>query len=164
MTDAPLSGQDIADLNVVMAGIEALRKWQDATEKRARQKPLRELIWFYWQQPRLVQDAIRSKYPRSVDWSLAAREASAAGSAKLVIDHIRPMKLLIASLLEDPPTDLMTLRDRLDAGLACVVITAEESMKLTRAKVGHAVVTDDSDKYARHRKAGLDVSSFGPLA
>ena len=36
MTDAPLSGKDIADLNVVMAGIEALGKWQDATGQRPR--------------------------------------------------------------------------------------------------------------------------------
>lgn len=164
MTQEQLTGGDEADLELIMSTAEALRGWEKATGRQARGKPLRETIWFYWQQPRLAKDSVRGKYPRSVPWSPAAREAHGAGEAGLVIEHTQPMKVLVRSLLDDPPSDLAALRDRLDAGLSCVVITEHESAELARAGVASTVLGDDDDPFARYRLAGLEPESFKPLA
>ena len=164
MTEERLTGRDEADLQLITSTVEALRRWEKATGRRARGKPLRETIWFYWQQPRLAKDSVRGKYPRSVPWSTAAREAHRTGDGGLVIEHTQPMKVLVRSLLDDPPVDLVALRNRLDSGLSCVVITERESTALARAGVASSAVDDDDDPYARYRLAGLEPESFRPLA
>ena len=158
-----LSDRDSADLELVLAVAAALCKWEKSTGQRARGKPLREAVWFYWQQPRLPKDSVRGKYPRSVPWSPAAREAHHAGEAGLVIEHTRPMNVLVRSLLDDPPSDLTTLRKRLEDGLSCVVVTEQESTALARAGVASSVVDDDDDPFARYRLVGLEPESFKPL-
>ena len=164
MRAEPLTERDTADLRLVLDVVEALRAWERATAAKARLKPLREAVWFYWQQPRLEKGSVRGKYPRSVPWSPTARQAHARGEGGLVIEHTEPMKVLLRELIDNPVADLPALADRLDLGLSCVVITHEESIELARSGVASSVVDDDDDPYARYRVAGLDPGTFAPIA
>ena len=77
---APRSKNAIADAGLILEVVRATAAWQLERDVPAVVKPIRELIWFVWEQPRLVElsrkyevPLIRSKYPSWVPWSPAAR-------------------------------------------------------------------------------------------
>lgn len=155
--------QDEADLRLILAVIDALREWEQAAGREARLKPLREAVWFYWQQPRLAGRSVRAKYPRDVPWSRAARGAQEDGQVGLVIEHTKPMKVLLRELLDRPPADLSQLRGRLDEGLSCVVITEDENAQLAKAGMASGPADEDGDPFDRYYAAELEVDGFRPL-
>lgn len=157
---------DQADAALVAATAQAMREWQATTGLRPSIKPLREMIWFYWQAPRLPKPRVRGKYPKSFPWSAAARAAYRGDPrCPLVIEHAQPIALLVQELLDGPPLVVEAVRRLLEARLQCVVLTPEEDDQIDAAGVGQGMPEgwQSGDLWARYRAAGLDLEGFAPL-
>lgn len=150
--------EDLTDARFIADVVEAARRWRASSGRRVRQKPIREAIWFYWQEPRLSAPLVRSKYPKRAMWTEAARAAYAADEA-LEIDHVEPMENLIRRLL-DGPTTLDRVLEELRPSLMCVV-TPGEHARLTAA--GSPATIASVDPWQRYRDAGVDLARVKPL-
>lgn len=161
--------RDMADAGLLADVAGALRRWEQATGRVASLKPLREAIWFYWERPRLPKPLVRGKYPEQAPWGVAARELHRHGDSRgeLVIEHAAPMELLMRKLIDDPELTADRCRAALETGGRWVVITREENKRLAAAGVADCMppgqADEPADPWTRHRHAGLDVDSFGPL-
>lgn len=125
------------------------------------QKPLREVIWFAWQQPRLGE-CVRVKYPVHAPWTAAARKAYMADPrCELIIEHVEPLSSLIARLLESP-VEPAEVAEQLSRSLRFCVVTKAEDAMLRAAGVGRSGF-EESDMWGRYRLAGIDVGTIGPL-
>lgn len=131
---------------------------------------LREVLWFSWEQPRLPRPLVQSKYPRSYPWSpAAAKEANEPyrpGGRGLIMEHLRPRRLLVVELLARAstvtPEDLAAL---LHQHITTAVITVEEDRLLSASKLNFSMPAGDdgTDPWARYVAAGLDPASFAPV-
>lgn len=160
--------RDRVDAAVIVALAGALRDWEAVMGKPAALKPLREAVWFYWQEPRLPKPRVRGKYPKGFPWSAAARAAYEADGerARLVIEHAQPMRLLLRQILESPRLEVDAVSSQLWTGLACVILTPEEDQLITRAGLATRMPEgwqEGGDLWARHRAAGLDPEGFETL-
>src|SRR4051812_29360366 len=91
---------DRIDATLIASMLSATAAWEAATGRRMPRKPLREAVWFVWQQPRLPQPLVRSKYPMTVPWTAAARAAYLDNpNCDLVIEHVEPIHVLLDRLL-----------------------------------------------------------------
>lgn len=105
------------DADLILALIRATAIWEGDTQSAAVVKPLRELLWFVWEKPRLGE-TVRAKYPVEALWSEAARSAYAHDvGCRLVIEHVTPTNLLIRDLLRTPPKTVAALVRRLNPDL-----------------------------------------------
>jgi hypothetical protein len=157
---------DQADAALVAAVANAVAAWRATTQRRRSDlKLLREAVWYYWERPRLPRPLVAGKYPRSVPWSAAAREAYAMNPKRpggLVIEHSRPTTVTLNELLDAAPLDATGALSILGVAGHFVVITREENAALERAGVGRGG-WDQRDPLGRYRTAGLDVGRFEPL-
>ena len=159
--------RDEADGDLLTAMLHATSAWRARTGLTQPTKPLRELVWFTWQQPRLPKPLVRSKYPEQAPWTEAARLALAQDArARLVIEHVEPVSVVLTKLLAlataGALTPAMTCNELYAAG-SFAVVTADEDKALTRAGVrGSAPHLDDP--WSRYRAAGIDVSRLAPLS
>src|SRR4051812_16762181 len=128
----PVAAHHKSDAELILSVIHATVEWQHKTGVPAVIKPLRELIWFVWEAPRLPTPRIRNKYPCEVPWSPAARRAiRPASRARLIIKHVLPMTLLVRKLLATPPAGSAALVRILKARLRYLVIAPADNQKLT---------------------------------
>lgn len=74
------SAQRRADVTLILAVVNATRTWEDQTGRTAPVKPLRELLWTVWEQPRLP----RPVYPGQVP---AVGPLDAGGTSRLRRPH-----------------------------------------------------------------------------
>ena len=98
------SAQRRADVTLILAVVNATRTWEEQAGRTAPVKPLRELLWTVWEQPRLPRPVYRGKYPLSVPWTPAARAAYGDPTARLSIEHVTPAAVLVRRLLAAPPS------------------------------------------------------------
>lgn len=153
---------DLADAALVADVANAFGRWRQAHDgKLGSLKPFREAVWFYWQQPRLPRPLIRGKYPAAVPWSPAARMAywgNPKHPSGLVIEHSRPMDVLLRELLDAAPVSPESALRMLGEPPTYAVVTDEESRALGNAE------WHGSDPLRKYADAGLDVSGFRPLS
>lgn len=151
------------DASLILSVVHATRTWQEETGRTAPVKPLRELLWTVWEQPRLPRPVHRGKYPLSVPWTPAARAAYADNpKAPLSIEHVVPASVFVRSLLASPPANNAALVRVLNA-ISYVVIAPEDNQLLNAAGVGAKLAPGSADPLDRYRLAGLDPSQFSPL-
>jgi hypothetical protein len=141
--------------------LRAAVAWQEATGKPANVKPLRELIWFVWEQPRLQRPLYKSKYPLTVPWTPAARAAYAVGGPVL-LEHVLPAAVLVRRLLADPPGNPAALV-RMLRSIEYVVIAPEDNQRLMKARVGSKLPPGSSEPWDRYQAAGIDRASLAPI-
>lgn len=125
-------------------------------------KPLRELLWTVWEQPRLPRPVHRGKYPLSVPWTPAARAAYRDPKAPLSIEHVVPASVFVRSLLASPPANNAALVRVLNT-IRYVVIAPDDNQILNAAGVGAKLAPGSADPLDRYRLAGLDPALFCPL-
>lgn len=127
-------------------------------------KPLRELLWFHWEFPRLPKPLVRNKYPRGVPWGPHARDQLGLDPrCPLVIDHVYPARLLVRRLLDDPPATPAALVRILKRDIRYVVLSREENRQLVAAKVGTKLPAGSNDPWDRYRMAGIELDNLRPL-
>lgn len=168
---APGSKNAVADANLILEVVRATAAWQTERDVPAVVKPIRELIWFVWEQPRLVElsrkhgaPLIRSKYPSWVPWSASARRALKADpKARLVIEHVYPSSRLVRGLLSKPPANQATLIRKLSTLLNYAIITPEDNKVVTNAGYGNKLVKGSKDPWDRYRASGIRPEGFKPL-
>lgn len=132
---------------------------------------VRQAVWSFWEKPRLPRPLVASKYPKSFPWSPAARAVleahpkAPAGGRGLVLEHVRPLNILIDTMIVSSLSwDERKLIDYLDRFLAAAVITKAEDALLTTAGVGKSPLDQhDPDPWARYRTAGLDPDTFATV-
>lgn len=151
-----------ADATLILAVVHATRSWQEATGRTAPVKPLRELLWTVWEQPRLPRPVHRGKYPLSVPWTPAARAAYDDPAARLSIEHVVPAAVFVRRLLAKPPKTTAALVRTLNT-ITYVVVAPEDNQRLVAAGVGAKLAPQSSDPLDRYRVAGLDPAQFAPL-
>lgn len=158
--------RDLADASMILQLLRAMQRWERQTGERASRRPLREAMWFVWMEPRLPEDRVRGKYPVAYLWSKKARRAVARDPrCHLVIEHVRPVTLLIDELMASRSWDADSLGRTLKRNLStAVVLTPEEDRMVTSAGFRQSMPNDHrGDALARYRAAGLDVEGFAPL-
>ncbi len=142
--------------------LHAAATWQETSGRPPTIKPIRELMWFVWEQPRLPRPVHRGKYPLSVPWTPAARRAYEEPGAPVSIEHVIPAAVLVRRLLQDPPGTTEALMDFLDE-IEYVVIAPEDNRLLNAAGVGSKFAPSSKDPWDCYRAAGLDPSTFVPV-
>jgi hypothetical protein len=159
-----MTGWESDDIDASFVGrvFAAAREWEQITGRPAPRKPLRELVWFVWQQPRLPRPLVRGKYPKAVPWTSAARDAySLDKRCRLVIEHVEPINVLLERLLS-LSLDSKTVASELQNAMQMCVMTPEEDKRLSAAGLAYAAHLSD-EPWARYRAAGIDVEGLRPL-
>ena len=159
------------DATLILECLQATKRWSDESGQKPVAKPIRELIWFVWEKPRLARYADandllmpKRKYPGWVPWSPEARRIFNRGLAEqLVLEHVTPSGLIVQDLIAKPPASAAALIKTLNARLAYTVLAPEENQAITRAGYGNKLVDGDPDPWSRYRSAGLDLSRFRSL-
>lgn len=156
--------RDAADLLCFSLLLEAHRRWEAGTQTLGSLRALKEWLWFYWLAPRRPFPLIRGKYPAAFNWSEAARRSYAEDpKCALVIDHCEPVHLVIRDLLDNQRGGIDTLRVALETRLTSCVLTKAEDQRIHAAGFGSRRVPGaEHDQWARYRKAGLQIETFGP--
>lgn len=149
----------MADAELILTTVRASAEWEQATGRAVRVKPLRELIWFTWEQPRLPRPLYLSKYPLTAPWTPAAFDRYERRSRGLVIEHVTPASVLVRRLLKEPPATADDLMRALD-GIIYVVITDDDNRLLKAAGVDSSLAPGSDDPWERYRSAGLKRSTF----
>lgn len=151
------------DADLILAVLRATAQWEGDTQSSAIVKPVRELLWFVWERPRLGE-TVRRKYPVSALWSRDARDAYAVDhKTPLVLEHVTPVNLIVRDLLRRPPKTVAALVRVLNRRIEHMVLTPDENRKLFRAKVAGKLPEGSVDARDRYAIAGLDVKGFAPL-
>jgi hypothetical protein len=161
--EKPTASQRAIDADLILACIRATADWERATRRRSAVKPLRELIWYVWERPRLPGPLYRSTYPMSVPWTPAARAAYGQPKNRLVIEHVLPTAVLIRRLLDKPPANRAALIRVLNR-CEYVVIAPSDNQRLVAAGVGADLAPDSTNPWDRYLVAGLDPATFEPIA
>lgn len=152
---------DNADLSLILNVVKAFQAHAEATRRPSSIKPLREVIFFQWEGPRLPPGGTRSA---QLPHSPAARAQRATGDhSGLVYEHVRPLSTVIRQLLDHAPEDVDSLRAILDATADRVVITKVEDAALTAAGL-RDTTPNSNDPWSRYRTLGLEKIDFTPLA
>ena len=159
------------DATLILECLHATKRWSDECGTRAVSKPIRELLWFVWEKPRLARYADthkllmpKRKYPGWVPWSPGARKVYRRGlSEPLVLEHVTPSALIVQDLIARPPGSPAALIKILNDRLAYTVLTPEENQAITRAGHWTKLVDGDPDPWSRYRAAGLDLARFRSL-
>lgn len=160
MTEPIDEAADHHDAALLAAVVRGFQEWQAATGRTPATKVLREALWFFWQKPRLGP-RVRGKYPTAAPWTAAARAAYAADPrCALVIEHVRPVNLLVRELLTGAGTTATVLATLRAEEQFCVV-TPEEDDALEAAGVGDRF--DGTDPWSRYVAAGIDLTGLAPL-
>ena len=160
---------DLRDATVVKQAVDALRGYRSAGGQVKSLKPLRELVGFYWEHPRLTQPRVRSKYPTSSLWSADARASYRADPKKcrLVMEHSQPVGLVLRNLVEGTTTTANEIAEILRSSLGVfVVVSRAEDQSINAAGFRQRMPQGwkpGDDPMARYRAAGLDVAGFRPL-
>lgn len=157
--DLDTPARRLADAELILTMVRASAEWEQATGRAARVKPLRELMWFTWEQPRLPKPLYLSKYPLTAPWTPAAFARYEQRARGLVIEHVTPASVLVRRLLEEPPAaaeDLMRLLEQ----ITYVVITDDDNRLLKAAGVDSSLAPGSDDPWDRYRVAGLKRSMF----
>lgn len=149
------------DARLILASLHATAEWERATGRPSNIKPLRELIWFVWEQPRLPRPLYKSKYPLSVPWTPAARAAYEV-DGPVSLEHVMPAAVLVRRLIADPPGNAASLV-RILRSIEYVVIAPDDNRRLMAARVGSKLPPGSSDPWDRYRKAGLDLATLTPI-
>ncbi len=164
---------DREDAGALLAVAAACRKALPPGRPRSGPaRVVREELWFVCEGPRLPDQLVASKYPKSYPWSPGARAVHAEHSGKrpkggwgLVIEHLYPRELLVAELLDgtvvaETAGAIEVLTERL---MAAVVTRDEDRQLPTRAQSAHPWDEYASDPWLRYRSAGLPLEEFAPL-
>lgn len=159
------------DAQLIVDVLRATHNWSGLAGRDAVSKPIRELIWFVWEQPRLRQYAsdndlplFRSKYPSWVPWSPGARRIHRQGmNERLVLEHVTPSRVIVQDLLARPPQTPAALIKILNKRLHYAVLSPEENQAISRARLGWKLVEGNPDPWARYHAAGLNRDSFRPI-
>lgn len=165
---APPVATEAKDAPVLLGVVRAVSGSGVHVGETARQKVVREAIWFLWEEPRLPGPRVGNKYPVAYPWSAAASDIARLGRRPadgwgLVIEHLHPLRNLISELLRTAPDlTVARLQQLLDTHLTSAVITKAEDADLTRAGVA-AIAVESTDPWHRYRLAGLAVDTFRPL-
>lgn len=160
------------DATLILECLHATKKWSDECGTKAVSKPIRELLWFVWEKPRLARYAdkhklpmLKRKYPGWVPWSPGALKVYKRGlSEPLVLEHVTPSSIIVQDLITRPPGSPAALIKILNARLAYTVLTPIENQAITLAGYGTKLVHGDPDPWSRYRAAGLDLTMFRSLA
>jgi hypothetical protein len=159
--------RDAADAGVVWAVANGIGEWRAATGSAASNlKPLREVIWFYWHNPRLPRPRVAGKYPHASLWTPAA-VAVAGQSAALRIEHVEPLNIVMGLLIAERTAGPDRTRELLQDGLECIVISADEDQRIDAAGLRDRMPMgwrSGDDRWARYRAAGIDPDTFAPFA
>lgn len=153
---------DGADLQLILTVLRAFHQHKALTGSLKKVKPLREILFFQWEEPRLPQGGKYSRHlPHSPD--ARARRRSTGGTKGLVYEHVAPIAGLIRSLLQDLPPDEQALRHVLESTSDRVIVTRDEDATLTAAGFGSSA-PDPKDPWSRYRAAlDLQRSDFAPF-
>jgi hypothetical protein len=150
---------DQVDASLIAAIVRGFQEWERVTRRPPATKVLREALWFFWQKPRLGR-RIRGKYPLQVPWTAAARIAYAADPrCPLIIEHVRPVNLLVRQLLSGDGSDEEILKVLREVESFCVV-TPEEDRALQAA--GVAANFEGDDPWDRYALAEIAIAGTGP--
>jgi hypothetical protein len=151
------------DAQLILDVIRATAAWQDGTALDGVIKPLRELIWAVWEQPRLG-GTVRGRYPVHAPWSPAARRAYRADpKCPLILEHVTPVRIVVRDLLSRPPANVAALVRVSNRRLEHVTLTPEDNRKLTAAGVGWKLAPGSADPWDRYPFAGIPLRGFAPL-
>lgn len=168
---SPRTPGAIRDARLILEVLQATSRWSGDAERPAVSKPIRELIWFVWEQPRLRRYAeanglrlIASKYPSWVPWSSGARAVlKGRRSGHLVLEHLTPTRVIVQDLLARPPETPAALIKVLNQRLAHTVLSSDENRLITAAGYASKLVEGDPDPLARYRAAKLRLNHFKPI-
>lgn len=157
------------DTRLILAVLTATATWQEERGENANVKPIRELIWFHWELPRLrdIRDGqggrlVRGKYPAWVPWSPSARVAH-DHDGKIGLEHVHPANEIVRDLLSKAPANEAMLIRKLTRLLQYAVVTPADNERLRAAGVHHRVPGGSSSAWDRYRAAGLPLDEFRPL-
>lgn len=152
--------QDDADLQLIWNVLRSYDEHRKAVTSPRPVRIIREVLFFAWEAPRLPKGGKRSRY---LPHSPAARAQRLTGDdSGLVYEHVMPISLVIKDLLVDPPDDIASLRNRLDATSDRVIILKREDRALDLAGWRNAL-PDPEDPWSRYQALGLDPSAFQQL-
>jgi hypothetical protein len=152
---------DEADLQLVLAALTAFKAHEDTTGVPSTLKPLREVVFFCWEGPRLPHGGTRSRQLRH---SPNAREHRGVhGTKGLVYEHVTPLAGVLRALLADPPADTTALRHTLDQTADRVLITTDEDRALTAAGY-RDTAPDPNDPWSRYQAISLTQDDFGSIS
>ncbi len=150
---------------LILTVVRATAQWQRVNDDRAVVKPLRQLIWWVWEGPRLPRPRVRGKYPYALSWSRNARRAVRLDpAAPLIIDHVTPINLVIHHLLLRPPLQPAGLVRTLNEKLNYVILAPEDNRKLTRRRVGNKLAPTSTNPWDRYKDAGISIARVSPAA
>jgi len=156
------SRRDANDARYIAETFSAARRWESASGRKARPKPLRELLWFVWQEPRLPGPLpVGGKYAFGLPWTGEARAAYLAtprAKKLLHLEHTQPIIGLVRQLV-DEALENDALIALLQGTMELVVVTPEEARRLDSSSKGRAA-PDPSDPLGRYRWAGIDVEQM----
>lgn len=150
------------DAELILSVLQAAHAWERASARYLKVKPIRELIFWVWEDPRLPQPLLRSKYPLTVPWTPVAQALYPNGAGEVSLEHVTPAAVIVASLLDNPPPDPGALVEILQR-IEYVVIAPEDNRRLKAAGVDSKLAPGSTDPWDRYRVAGLDPSTFAPI-
>ncbi len=118
--------RDLVDAKVILALVSGMREWETVKGEKAPRKPLREALWYYWQEPRMPVPRVRGKHPFDYPWTSRARRRYVVDpSCRLVIDHAEPISLVIEDLLTI--SNLRAMRRRRNVSWQALPVGGDDS-------------------------------------
>lgn len=157
------------DTRLILDVLTATQRWQEERGEQATAKPIREMIWFHWELPRMREirenrqgTLVRGKYPAWVPWSPSARSAYEVGE-RIGLEHVYPAHLIVRDLLARTPKNEAMLIRKLTGLLQYAVVTSADNKALRAARVHNRLAPDSANPWDRYRRAGLPLHRFRPL-